>query len=411
MSQKFFITEEDKKHIRKQYGLLTEATEEPFIIQLKTLFGDGLYKNFSPETKKVLDAELQKGALYIQNNPQGIPYVKIRAGESQVTNYDNETKDKKEVSPGFLSLERAKTMKTYISNYLNGLVKSGFLKTTPIFEPIETVIGQTAYVKGVDNPKDKKYKDERFVEVYFEVKPAYQCIVGLTVEVRYVKSAGGTGSDGQPLKCRGGHSCNSAKFEVKLNGVVIGIADLNNGSDPDIAGNRTSGPLQITDTLAKSIIGDTSKNIIISLKCISGANCHSGTPEIEIKKGTTVVYHQCAPAMSRYGDTNEMMILELDNCGNLLKKSNADATNTPKTEKTSWGSNTQLPVSDGVTYLYPAPNFTSEDAIKFHLSKGNIAYYGVTGDKKNQVYKALKSFTQFNKPVSPNTLVVFVKTK
>jgi hypothetical protein len=34
-----------------------------------------------------------------------------------------ETKDKKEVSSGFLSLERAKTMKTYISNYLNDLVK------------------------------------------------------------------------------------------------------------------------------------------------------------------------------------------------------------------------------------------------------------------------------------------------
>lgn len=411
MSQKFFITEEEKKQIRKQYGLLTEATEEPFIIQLKTLFGDGLYKNFTPETKKVLDAELQKAALYIQNNPQGIPYVKIRAGESQVTNYDNETKDKKEVSPGFLSLERAKTMKTYISNYLNDLVKTGFLKTTPIFEPIETVIGSTAYVKGTDNPKDKKYKDERFVEVYFEVKPAYQCIVGLTVEVRYVKSAGGTGSDGKPLKCRGNHSCDSAKFEVKLNGVSIGIADLNNGSDPDIAGNRTSGPLQITDSLAKSIIGETSKNIIISLKCISGERCHSSTPEIEIKKGTTVVYHQCAPAMSQYGDQNEMMILELDNCGNLLKKSNKDATNTPTTEKTSWSSNTQLPVSDGITYLYPAPNFTSEDAVKHHLSKGNIAYYGQTTDKKNTVYKSLKSFTQVNKSVPPNTLVVFVKTK
>ena len=111
MSQKFLITEEEKKHIRKQYGLLTEATTEPFIIQMKTLFGDGLYKNFSPESKKFLDAELQKAALYIKNNPNGVPFVKIKAGESQVTNNDNEVSPPKEVAPGFLSTERAKMMK------------------------------------------------------------------------------------------------------------------------------------------------------------------------------------------------------------------------------------------------------------------------------------------------------------
>lgn len=413
MSQKFLITEEDKKHIRKQYGLLTEATEQPFIIQLKTLFGDGLYKNFTPETKKVLDSELQKAALYIQNNPQGIPYIKIRAGESQVTNYDNETKDKKEVTAGFLSLERAKTMKTYITNYLNDLVKTGFLKTNPIFEPIETVIGQTAYVKGVDNPKDKKYKDERFVEVYFEVKPAYECIVGLTVEVRYTKNSGGTGSDGKPLNCRGGHGCDAAEFEVKLNGVVIGTADLRNGSGEDIGGDRSSGPLQITDVLAKSIIGDTSKNIIISLKCISGANCHSSTPEIEIKKGTTVVYHQCAPAISKYGDQNEMMILELDNCGNLLKKSSRDGKNTPQTEKTSWTSTTQLPVDVNkisIKYITPQGDYSGLAVSQYAGAKLEYPPIGevIKNGKKYKVYRVKTEYNTFNTQLKKGDYVVYL---
>jgi len=414
MSQKFLITEEDKKHIRKQYGLLTEATTEPFIIQMKTLFGDGLYKNFKPDNKKFLDAELQKAALYIKNNPNGVPFVKIRAGESQVTNNDNEVSPPKEVAPGFLSAERAKMMKTYLSNYLNGLVKSGYLKATPIFEPIETVIGSTSYKKDVDNPKDNKYKDERFVEVYFEVKPAYQCIVGLTVEVRYVRTAGGSGSDGKPLKCRGGHICDAAKFDVKLNGIKIGTADLNNGSN---GGDRTSGPLQITDVLAKSIIGDTSKNIIISLQCMSGEKCHSSTPEIEIKKGTTVVYHQCAPAISQYGDTNEMMILELDNCGNLLKKSDKDATNTPVTEKSSWVTKTQVPfdintIKDKIKYVYPDNGSDYSGLIIADLHYGKLEHPPVgeitQSGLKYKVYKVKYSHSPWGYGLNPNDYVVYM---
>lgn len=412
MSQKFLITEEDKKHIRKQYGLLTEATTEPFIIQMKTLFGDGLYKNFSPESKKFLDAELQKAALYIKNNPNGVPFVKIKAGESQVTNNDNEVSPPKEVAPGFLSTERAKMMKTYLSNYLNGLVKSSYLKSTPIFEPIETVIGQTPYDNKVDNPKDKKYKDERFVEVYFEVKPAYQCIVGLTVEVKYVRTAGGSGSDGQPLKCRGGHICDAAKFDVKLNGIKIGTADLNNGSN---GGDRTSGPLQITDALAKSIIGDTSKNIIISLQCMSGAKCHSSTPEIEIKKGTTVVYHQCAPAISQYGDTNEMMILELDNCGNLLKKSDKDATNTPVTEKSSWVTKTQIPIDVSklkIKYVQPDNGSDYSGLILADAQYGKLYHPPVGEITKNglkyKVYKVKYNHEPWGYDLNPDDYVVYL---
>jgi len=412
MSKKFLITEEEKKHILKQYGLLTEENTEPTPIRMKNLFGNGLYKNFTPSSKKFLDSELAKAYQYIKNNKGGFPYIKIRAGESQVTNNDNEVNPPKEVPPGFLSKERAKTMKTYLTSYFNNLVSSGLLTTNPIFEPIETVPGSKPYKQGVDNPNDAKYDEEKFVEVYITLKAPYQCIVGLTVEVRYVRTPGGTGSDGQPLKCRGGHICDAAKFDVKLNGVKIGTADLNNGSN---GGDRTSGPLQITDALAKSIIGDTSKNIVISLQCMSGTKCHSSTPEIEIKKGETVIYHQCAPAISQYGDTNEMMILELDNCGNLLKKSDKDATNTPVTEKSSWATKTQVPVDVSklkIQYVQPDNlcDYSGLMIASAHYGKlehppvGEIIKNGL----KYDVYKVKYAHPPFGYNLQPGDYVVYL---
>jgi len=414
MSKKFLITEEEKKHILKQYGLLTEENTEPTPIRMKNLFDNGLYKNFTPSSKKFLDSELAKAYQYIKNNKGGFPYIKIRAGESQVTNKDNEVNPPKEVPPGFLSKERAKTMKTYLTSYFNNLVSSGLLTTKPIFEPIETVIGSKPYKQGVDKPDDTKYDEEKFVEVYITLKAPYQCIVGLTVEVRYVKTPGGTGSDGQPLKCRGGHICDAAKFDVKLNGVKIGTADLNNGSN---GGDRTSGPLQITDALAKSIIGDTSKNIVISLQCMSGAKCHSSTPEIEIKKGETVIYHQCAPAISQYGDTNEMMVLELDNCGNLLKKSDKDATNTPVTEKSSWVTKTQVPfdintIKDKIKYVQPDNLSDYSGLIIADIHYGKLEHPPVGEIIKNglkyNVYKVKYNHEPWGYDLNPGDYVVYL---
>ena len=410
MSQKFFITEEEKKEIRKQYGLLKEATDEPFVIEMRTLFDNGKYKKFSEQSKQVLDSELQKAAEYIKNNQKGTPYVKIIAGESQVTNKDREVNPPKDVTPGYLSTKRAEMMKNYISNYLKSLTDSGYLKTTPVFEAIETVIGSTTYDSAKDNPNDKKYEDERFVKVEISIKQPYECIVGLTVEVRYVKNTGGVGSDGQPLKCRGGHSCDRAIFDVKLNGVKIGVANLNNEID---AGDRSSGPLVITDALAKSIIGDTSKNIIISLKCSSGASCHSSTPEIEVKKGTTVIFHQCAPSMTPYGDQNEMKILELDNCGNLLKKSDKDATNTKTTESSSWSNQNTTNPTGGVKYLKATQGFTAKETYTALLGNGSIGWYGtIDNDKSSQtpnviVWKAKKDFTRGYDKIKKDDLIVF----
>jgi hypothetical protein len=144
-----------------------------------------------------------------------------------------------------------------------------------------------------------------------------KCLVNLEIEVKYEKEPNTS------FPCRGGHTCNDARFEIKLNGIPVGVADLNNAND---GGSRTSGIIKIDDAEAKQIASINNKEIIFSLKCLSGTNCHSGTPEIIIKKGEEILYHSCSPAMSR-GDQNEYPVHTLDVCGNVIEKGTGDATN------------------------------------------------------------------------------------
>lgn len=295
------------------------VNDKEMVIKGESFFGDGKWKNLSKEGLNHLFNELKKMRTFIVNNKSGVVYIKIIAGESQVTNYDSEVIPKIPVEPRYLSLHRADTIKKVLTKWFKDRKDEGLINEVPIFEAPEVVIGSNSYVKGVDNPDDKKYVPERFVKVEVKIKSPYQCIVGLTVEVMYNKTYD------PKFPCRGGHKCDEAKFQVNLNGVSIGIADLNNGSSPDFGGNRTSGKLIVDDSKAKSIIGDKSKNIIISLKCLSGGNCHSSTPEVRISKGNTIIYHQCSPSINDRGETQEKTILVLDNCGNLLQKSNLPA--------------------------------------------------------------------------------------
>jgi hypothetical protein len=212
----------------------------------------------SAKGKQELDSQLSKAAEFLTAKKGRVVYVKINAGESQVTNHDNEQKSQPEVDPGYLSEKRAETMKTYLTKYFEGLKGQGIISQMPIFEAPFVKIGETSYTKGVDKPNDPKYVPERFVNVELKLQSPEKCVVGLTVEVMYKKTKDPS------FPCRSGHNCDEAKFAVKLNGVSIGTADLNNGSGKDVGGDRTSGRIVVTDAQAKQIIGNHSKEIINS---------------------------------------------------------------------------------------------------------------------------------------------------
>jgi hypothetical protein len=415
--RKLMINEEEKVAILSLYGLMTEqanssavqSTSGPDEMNLtgKSFFDNGKWKNMSPKGKQELDNQLSEASKFLAAKKGRVVYIKIKSGESQVTNSDNEVTPHVQVEPGYLSEKRAATMKAYLTKYFESLKGQGIISQMPIFEAPESIIGTTSYTKGVDNPNDSKYEPERYVNVELKLQSPEKCVVGLTVEVMY----NDTETGGFP--CRGGHKCDEAKFAVKLNGVKIGEANLNNVNDGK---SRTSGKIVVNDAQAKQIIGNQSKDIVISLQCLSGSNCHSSTPEVKISKGTSVIYWGCSPSIAARGETNEKTILVLDNCGNLKQK----GTDTGK--KTEGGvTTTALPKLTGKTVEFPIglngdPIVSRDKLISAKWIDSKVQKDGsyiaikdmginrgiVTGDK---VIFVKKYSPRFVKPVSPETVV------
>ena len=282
-------------------------------------FAPGKYSQLSPEGIEELNNGIKEASAWLTENQGSLIFVQIVASESQLTNYDTEQDPKIPVAPKVLSRLRAKTLKRYLNEVFKGLVGSGVIKEMPIFQEPRIEIGQTKYTKGqaLNQTLRDKYNAEQSVKVELKLMAPEKCLVNLEIEVKYEKETNAA------FPCRGGHTCNEATFDVKMNGVSIGVANLNNLND---SGSRTSGILKIDDAKAKKIIGVNAKEITFSLRCLSGVDCHSGTPEIVIKKNGEKIYHSCSPAISR-GDQNEYPILTLDPCGNVTQKGTGDATN------------------------------------------------------------------------------------
>lgn len=398
--RKLMINEEEKVAILSLYGLMTE--QKPSAVQSttsademnltgKSFFDNGKWKNMSSKGKQELDNQLSAASKFLAAKKGRVVYIKIKSGESQVTNSDNEVTPHVLVDPGYLSEKRAATMKTYLTKYFESLKSQGIISQMPIFEAPESIIGTTSYTKGVDSPTDAKYEPERYVNVELKLQSPEKCVVGLTVEVMYndVETGG--------FPCRGGHKCDEAKFAVKLNGVKIGEANLNNGNDGK---SRTSGKIVVNDSQAKQIIGPQSKDIIISLQCLSGGNCHSSTPEVKISKGTSIVYWGCSPSIAARGETNEKTILVLDNCGNLKQK----GTDTQK--KVEGGdTTTTLPKLTGKTVEYPIG--LDGDPIAFRDNLINAKWIDSKAQKDGS-YIAIKDMG-VNRGIVPGDKVIFVK--
>lgn len=329
-NKRLLVTEQERKDILSMYGVLNEVAGESKEITIsgQTFFDNGRWKQLSGSGIESLNTQLSNAKKFLLDNKGSVVYIKITAGESQVTNYDNDTPDQSGkgtlVQPGYLSDRRAITLKNYLIQYFTELLNSGTISQMPIFEPNQTVIGQTKYTKGVDNPEDPKYIPERFVTVDLKLQAPFLCVVGLTIEVYYDRSK----------LCGKPHQCDEAIFNILLNNTVIGQANLNNKVD---GGNRTSGPITVTDAQARQIIGDTSKDIELKTQCISNTpnGCHSSTPRVKISKENTVLYDGCTPDIrADRGEMGIKTILVLDNCGNLKTKGTASA-DTSKDETTT----------------------------------------------------------------------------
>jgi len=174
-----------------------------------------------------MKVELDKVVNFMKANPTAKLNITIQAGESQVTNYDREKCSNStytpecRLKPGDLSTFRSNELKTYLENYFKGLKQNGVIQTMPSDPKTETIIGKTKYTQNVDKPSDPKYVSEQFVKLLISAEATYDCLVGMNIKIAYDTT---------------GHTCDEAIFAVKVNGVTLGIANLNN-STIDISTN------------------------------------------------------------------------------------------------------------------------------------------------------------------------------
>jgi hypothetical protein len=276
---KFIITEEDKKHIKQLYGLITEQETTPSSgtsIDRRVIFPAGYY-NESYVSDTLTEVTQQISTFLSQNSGTSyIVSITLESGESQIPNTDRE-QGNIPVEPGVLARARQATINSFLTRSIGELVTSGVLPQMPTFNFTEPVIGATPWVgtpfcpanatdaqqrsKCVDayragmNTTYKDYKTnydaEQFVRVIVVVSQgiiptttgttSLECATNMVIELNY---EGGKN-----------HICDSSVYQLYANDVLLlrddgkDYASLNNYTPKELVGKKTHG-LSLEDSIA-----------------------------------------------------------------------------------------------------------------------------------------------------------------
>ena len=356
-NKSLLVTEEEKIRILGLYGILAEeiiVDENGVKIHTKQVFEDSKYYKLKDSVVGELNQGLAQATEWIKANKEKLIgkfiSVRIKAGESQLMNWDREQVPAiSGVTTGYLSKQRYKTMKRFLGNYFDKQVSSGLItqEQYPVFDAFELVIGKSPVTEKKGPIPGNDYNSEQFVEIDLYIQSPEGCITGLGVHVMY----NNVPSTDPKFGCRGGHSCDQAIFNVLLNGVSIGQANLNNAKDGASMNMGEDKKLIVTPEQAKEIISKSTnpKELVIALQCTS-SNCHSSTAEVKITKkvgeGDSVLYHSCSPLLER-NDNRTFEILVLDPCGNVIRMGKETG---PKIDENA---NKKLVATGGYTYVTP----------------------------------------------------------
>ncbi len=206
-------------------GVINEQNEsrtESITVNFGALWPMGKWKLTQQQTSQMSD-ELVKIVNFINQNKGSKITIQLEAGESQVTNKDNEVTPATPLQPGVLSQKRGESLKIFLDNYFKSLVgKTLSENELPEIPQPKTIIGQTPY-SGPQDLKDKsklsQYQSEQFVRAVISAEKNYECIVGLEVTIGYYAG-----------KNKADHTCDEAIFELRMNGVSLGVVNLNNST-------------------------------------------------------------------------------------------------------------------------------------------------------------------------------------
>lgn len=205
--------------------ILSEQNEirtEGLTVNFDAVWSMGMWKLTSQQSGPIIQ-KLIGITDFINKNKGSVVTIQIEAGESQVTNVDNEDPAKPKLQPGVLSQRRGEQMVNFLTEYFKGLVTKGAIDKMPEIPAPLTKIGATSYSNkpGSTDLKTKKdlYQQEQFVRAIISAKKDYECLVGMEITIGYF-----------PGKSRASHNCDEAIFELRMNGVSLGEANLNNAA-------------------------------------------------------------------------------------------------------------------------------------------------------------------------------------
>ena len=148
MSRKFLITEEERRHIRSMYGLITEDIDPNSggTVTITNKYQAGFYttaaidRDTNKTIKSKLDAELVKVTEFVKKYPNSIVSVKFTSQESSLPNTDNEKAGyfkKNRLDVGELSNARKEYINQYIQSYFQSLKDQGIIQSEVQIPPVE----------------------------------------------------------------------------------------------------------------------------------------------------------------------------------------------------------------------------------------------------------------------------------
>jgi hypothetical protein len=151
------------------------------------------------------EARLKEINAQAASQPDAKVSVAINAQESKVTNPP-------QYGVGQLAETRAQTLQSSLTNYSS-------LNQSPT---VNTSVGNTAYVRGVDNPRDPKYTEEQFVEVVVNVETTSTSTQTVNV-VEPLNSWSSTPTSGDPITI-----ISNGQGNVSEDGWIPVVEDINN---------------------------------------------------------------------------------------------------------------------------------------------------------------------------------------
>lgn len=205
--------------------ILSEQNEirtEALTVNFDAVWAMGMWKLTSQQSGPIVQKLIQVTD-FINKNKGSVVTIQIEAGESQVTNVDNEDPTKPKLQPGVLSQRRGEQMVTFLTQYFQGLVSKGAIDKMPELPAPITKIGTTSYSNkpGSTDLKTKKdlYQKEQFVRAVITASKDYECLVGMEITIGYYQGQN-----------KANHECDEAIFDLRMNGISLGVVNLNNSS-------------------------------------------------------------------------------------------------------------------------------------------------------------------------------------